>query len=339
MESNKDESLRTNSKTNPTSPSSESSSSEPTKPKFTSEQVAGIKRIKTCKTFYEVLEVSKEASDADIKKAYRKLALQMHPDKNQAPGAEEAFKRVTQAFSCLSDPKKRQTYDLHGGEDTPAARSPFTRGGGMYYEEDISPEDIFNIFFGIPTAGGNRHRNNFYYSSFPSSRGGVQFNFGGAPNRHHHHHQQRRGGAATEETSLLGLLSLVIPLILLLFSFLGGGSSNTSPSLYSFTKTELFNVPRQIIIDKFKIEIDYFVKSDFQQVLNYNRIRLEKFEDEVVDKWLREKSTNCKRYKQLNELLEKYKGTYYEVSLKDELEKGLLHKFKYCDILKENNII
>lgn len=51
-----------------------------------------IFRIKKCKDYYEILVVEKDASENDLKKAYRKLALQMHPDKNKAPGATEAFK-------------------------------------------------------------------------------------------------------------------------------------------------------------------------------------------------------------------------------------------------------
>ena len=75
--------------------------------------------------FYEILGVSKSASDDEIKKAYRKLAIQYHPDKN--PGdksAEEKFREATQAYEILKDPQKRSQYDQFG-------HAAFEQGGGF----------------------------------------------------------------------------------------------------------------------------------------------------------------------------------------------------------------
>src|SRR5579871_1387825 len=64
---------------------------------------------------YEVLEVQRTASDEEIKKAYRKLAMQYHPDRNNgSKEAEERFKEVAEAFNILSDPNKRAAYDRYG---------------------------------------------------------------------------------------------------------------------------------------------------------------------------------------------------------------------------------
>ena len=65
--------------------------------------------------YYEVLGVSKDAGDGDIKAAYRKLALKHHPDRNpEDPGAEEKFKEASEAYSVLSDAQKRAAYDRFG---------------------------------------------------------------------------------------------------------------------------------------------------------------------------------------------------------------------------------
>ena len=64
--------------------------------------------------YYEVLGVSKNATEGEIKKAYRKLAMKFHPDVNKDPGAEDKFKEINEAYEVLSDQQKRQTYDQFG---------------------------------------------------------------------------------------------------------------------------------------------------------------------------------------------------------------------------------
>jgi DnaJ-class molecular chaperone len=64
------------------------------------------------KTYYEILEVDKKASQEDIKSAYRRLAMRFHPDRNKLPEAEEMFKGISEAYSVLSDPGKRKQYDI-----------------------------------------------------------------------------------------------------------------------------------------------------------------------------------------------------------------------------------
>ena len=96
-------------------------------------------RIINIKDHYEVLGLEKTADETQIKKAYRKLALKFHPDKNKCKNAEEAFKKVNQAFCVLSDPQKRKNYDMFGTEEGPGISTMPT---------DFNPFDIFEQFFG-----------------------------------------------------------------------------------------------------------------------------------------------------------------------------------------------
>ena len=73
-------------------------------PQFSAEDEKIANEINRKTNFYDVLGIERSATDDDIKKAYRKLALKVHPDKNHAPTSQDAFKKVGQAYQCLSDP-------------------------------------------------------------------------------------------------------------------------------------------------------------------------------------------------------------------------------------------
>ena len=106
-----------------------------------------VARVNRAKDYYDIFECDKSASEADLKKAYRKLALQLHPDKNTAPGAEEAFKKVNKAWDVLSDKSKRSTYDMFGAD---AAEGRPGGGGGNPFGAGGNP---FGAGFG-PGMGG-----------------------------------------------------------------------------------------------------------------------------------------------------------------------------------------
>ncbi|XP_047610602.1 dnaJ homolog subfamily B member 8 isoform X2 [Phacochoerus africanus] len=129
--------------------------------------------------YYEVLGVQASASPEDIKKAYRKLALRWHPDKNpdNKEEAEKKFKQVSEAYEVLSDSKKRSVYDRAGcdswragGASTPYS-SPFDSG---YIFRN--PEDIFREFFG----GLDPFSFDFWDTPFVSDRGGRGHGLRGA---------------------------------------------------------------------------------------------------------------------------------------------------------------
>lgn len=106
----------------------------------------------TKRDYYEVLGIGRGASEDEIRKAYRRLALQFHPDRNKDPNAAEQFKEVKEAYEVLSDAEKRSLYDRFGHA---AGERGFTNGGfGGFGGFGI--EDIFESFFGAAAGTGGR---------------------------------------------------------------------------------------------------------------------------------------------------------------------------------------
>eukprot|EP00262_Sarcandra_glabra_P007083 TRINITY_DN19653_c0_g1_i1.p1 TRINITY_DN19653_c0_g1~~TRINITY_DN19653_c0_g1_i1.p1 ORF type:complete len:313 (+),score=56.47 TRINITY_DN19653_c0_g1_i1:175-1113(+) len=119
--------------------------------------------------YYNILKVGRTATDEDLKKAYRRLAMIWHPDKNpnNKKEAEAKFKQISEAYDVLSDPQKRQIYDLHGEEalKTGHAMPPQSGGGGAGSDNSFrfnprNAEDIFAELFGGGN-GANLFRNSY----------------------------------------------------------------------------------------------------------------------------------------------------------------------------------
>jgi len=223
---------------------------------FTPEQKEAAEKINKCKTYYEILGLSSsEATESNIKKAYRKLALKMHPDKNGAPGSNEAFKKLGAAYSVLSDSEKKRQYDLTDLDITKSSNSTsqynnvrrrrgFTTNGG-YYEfdfNDSSADDIFNMFFG------------------------------GGYNMHHHMQRQareqqqqrrnRREHADENEPSgnWMGLLLQLAPLLLIMGMSLITNLLTADPP-YSLTQSSDYRLKRFTET----LNVPYYTQPDFNK--------------------------------------------------------------------------
>jgi DnaJ family protein B protein 12 len=246
---------------------------------YTPEEAEAVRKIKTCKDLYEILGVSKSATEADLKKAYRKLALQFHPDKCKAPGATDAFKAIGKAFSILSDSKKREQYDQYGHAMEPQYNRGSHSGGRgsqqyYYYEDDddFSAEEIFNLFFGYsgPTTRTYRRRqqqNPFHFTT---------------------HSTQNQ----TQNTSHT-LAQLLPYLFLFLISIIG--TFLVSEPQFQLHRTGKYSHARTTRTS----QIEYFVKPDFRPPKT--DAELDKFESSIIDEYVSDLRHQCYREQQYKE--------------------------------------
>ena len=223
--------------------------------------------------YYNILGVNNTASESVIKKAYRKLALKLHPDRNQTPGAADAFKRISEAYSVLEDKEKKKEFDRWGppeeenqadGQQQQTRGNPFRRGGRrQYYENEIDPNDIFNAFFG----GG-----------FP--RGHVNPHTGG-------------GQQGNQQPEPIQQIMRLLPLLLLfLFTFLQLPS--TQQKTYSLDQTTKFYKPLFTKNEHIVPKIKYYVTRDFKPQDN----SMHDVEFKVESTYLDRLGTYCRQERQ-----------------------------------------
>ncbi|KAJ8768047.1 hypothetical protein K2173_020987 [Erythroxylum novogranatense] len=207
---------------------------------YTEEQVTIVRQINKKKDYYEILGLEKTCSVDDVRKAYRKLSLKVHPDKNNAPGAEEAFKAVSKAFQCLSNEESRKKYDLTGSDEPVQERraSRYHHAGGFnggYYQE-FDADEIFRQFFfgGMP----------------PATTQFRAFNFGGG--------MGHRTEGNAPGLNLRTLVQLLPVLLILLLNFLPSSEpifslSRSYPYEYRYTTERGVN----FYVKSTKFEQDY----------------------------------------------------------------------------------
>ncbi len=219
--------------------------------------------------YYEILGVPKTASDDEIKKQYKKLALKLHPDKNHAPQATEAFKKLTQAFACLTDKNKRTVYDQHGTEQN------FRQQYHQYFqdEETFDADDIFDMFF---TGHVNPNRRRMRRQQF------NQFRNGDVDPRPENNQAQWRG--------VLQLLPFLLILVCAVI-FAGGNGENKQSyaELFSLDKEKPYVVSRETQ----NANVLYYVRKEFVQTVRGNRNILMEIEQEVEQLYLRSMADQC----------------------------------------------
>ena len=109
------------------------------------------------KDLYNILSIQRNATDTDIKSAYKNLAFQYHPDKNKDQDAEDKFKDISEAYSILSKPEKRKQYDIFGYESMKNTK------------QDINPIELFQSLFNVDFMNGSMNNNIFFFSDLSTN--------------------------------------------------------------------------------------------------------------------------------------------------------------------------
>mmetsp|Transcript_589 Transcript_589/g.1437 ORF Transcript_589/g.1437 Transcript_589/m.1437 type:complete len:393 (-) Transcript_589:129-1307(-) len=228
---------------------------------YTPEQMQLVQRILRTKDYYDILEVPRDSNEDAVKRSYKKLALKLHPDKNKAPGAEEAFKKLSKAVQCLSDADKKNVYDRYGDED----RIPQQQR--HHYQQDfMTAEDLFSAFFG----GGGATFHTYHH---------------GQRQQHHHHHDEG-DGAQVHRAQLFQALPIILLVLLTLAS---NFASRDGGSRFSFSMNGQYRNERSTTT----LGTQYYVTNNFEEHYPEGTRTLSEFERQVEIYHVRHLHSEC----------------------------------------------
>ncbi|PKS07041.1 hypothetical protein jhhlp_005638 [Lomentospora prolificans] len=327
----------------------------------TPEQKAAVLRIRRCNptAFYDILElesVRTTASESDIKKAYRKLSLLTHPDKNGHEHADEAFKMVSRAFGVLGDKEKREKYDRFGTDPdsrfasaqqqnpfsgfarrNPAGAGPGGGGFGGGFQEEMTPEEMFQRFFGGGFGGpfGGFDTGPQFVFNFGGGPGIRVHQFGGARPRRRPREandNQNEGGGFLQ--TIIGLLPILIFFLIPLLNSIFSGSGTTQPS----GPRMVFDQPMPPYTEKRQtpnFKVDYFVNP--VDIQSYSKNKLSQLDKTAESNLLRVLRSDCEsEYRTKQRMIDEAHGWIFPDQKK--LETANAYEMPTCKRLEKMGV-
>jgi len=228
------------------------------------------------------------------------MALKYHPDKNKAPGSDEAFKKLAQAYDCLSNAEKRRKYDEYGTED---ADQHYNHYRQYYNTEDIHADDIFDMFFGMNRFQNGARRTRFYRHE---------------PNDN----TQNQGGARNNPQVRYWSLLQFLPLIIIFLSSFALNFSREDP-VYSLTAQYKYPYERETA----SLKIKYYVDSNFNANYVSKSGKVNQIDNEIEANYVYKLSQNCDIQRNSKRRLE-MQAQYYSGTEKN----NILNRAKAVDM-------